>query len=95
MEPPVYGFPFDIGSGGTSSQKVPQLKGNKNIMTTEDCPYYNREYSTCAISGTHQEGYHKETYCLSSKENWKKCANYEMSDYVQKLTKKLRENPDL
>ena len=58
------------------------------------CPYYDQTYKICNFYSTSQEGYHKEAYCLSS-DNWKRCANYEKSNYDQKVEKRLRPNPEL
>jgi len=64
-------------------------------MATVTCPYFSRDYSRCNFYDTSQDGYHKEAFCLSCDDNWKRCANYEKSSYDQKVTKKLRPNPDL
>ena len=58
------------------------------------CPYYQESNKYCNICGTYQDGYHKENYCLSSS-NWRNCANYSNSSRDQKISKKLRSNPDL
>jgi len=58
------------------------------------CPYYNPDYKTCNFFGTSQEGYQKENYCLSN-DNWKRCANYEKRSYDEKVSKRLRPNPEL
>jgi hypothetical protein len=63
-------------------------------MATVDCPYFDREYKNCALAGTYQDGYQKEGYCLSA-DNWKNCANYTHSGYEEKVSKRLRSNPDL
>ena len=39
------------------------------------CPYLDTT-KHCKLSGVYKDGYHLETYCLSSS-NWLKCANYE------------------
>jgi len=58
------------------------------------CPYYNTDVKTCSFFGTYQEGYQKENYCLSS-DNWRRCTNYENRSFDEKVSKKLRSNPDL
>ena len=58
------------------------------------CPYYQSEYKQCNFFGTYQEGYQKEHYCLSSDE-WRHCANYENRSLEEKVSKRLRPNPDL
>ena len=63
-------------------------------MSTTDCPYYDRDYKTCNFFGTHQEDSHRENYCLTC-DNWKNCANYYRRDHDEKVSKKLRPNPDL
>ena len=57
------------------------------------CPYYNPDYKTCAFYGTYQEGSHKENCCLGS--GWRGCANYENRSLEEKVSKRLRPNPDL
>jgi hypothetical protein len=39
------------------------------------CPLFDG-YSRCKVYDTFQDGYHKQTYCLSS-DKWLQCANYE------------------
>jgi len=63
-------------------------------MADVDCPYFNREYKRCALFDTYQDGSQKENYCLSSS-NWKSCSNYTSRSYEEKVTKKIRSNPDL
>jgi hypothetical protein len=63
-------------------------------MSTVDCPYFDRDYKKCNFYGTTQEGYQRESYCLSS-DNWKQCVNYTNRSYDEKLTKKIRSNPEL
>jgi len=63
-------------------------------MADVDCPYYERDYKKCAFFGTYQEGYQKEHYCLSSSD-WKGCPNYTGRSYEEKVSKKIRSNPDL
>jgi len=58
------------------------------------CPYYNSEYKKCVFFDTYQEGYQKENYCLSSG-NWRSCPNYTGRSLDEKLSKRLRPNPDL
>ena len=58
------------------------------------CPYYQTEYKQCNFFGTYQEGYQKEHYCLSS-DDWRHCANYEKRSLDEKVSKRLRPNPDL
>ena len=63
-------------------------------MATVDCPYFDREYKKCNLFGTYQDGSQKENYCLSGS-NWKSCSNYTSRSYEDKVTKKLRPNPEL
>jgi len=63
-------------------------------MADVDCPYYERDYKKCALYGTYQEGYQKDHYCLSGS-NWKGCPNYTSKSYEEKVSKKIRSNPDL
>ena len=63
-------------------------------MSTVDCPYFNRAYKQCAFFGTYQEGSDRENKCLDSN-NWRNCPNYTNRSYDEKLTKKIRPNPDL
>jgi len=58
------------------------------------CPYYNTDYKNCNFFGTLQEGYQRENYCLSS-DNWRRCENYTRRSFDEKVSKKLRTNPDL
>jgi hypothetical protein len=58
-----------------------------------DCPYYDREYKKCNISGYSQDDSQRNQYCLT--DNWRRCPNYDKSSYDEKLSKKLRTNPDL
>jgi hypothetical protein len=58
-----------------------------------DCPYYNRDYKTCNISGCNQDQGQRDYYCLT--DNWRRCANYDKCSYEYKLSKKIRTNPDL
>jgi len=59
------------------------------------CPYYKPDYKRCNISDTHQDNeYNRNHYCRS-KDNFKKCANYEGASYASKRDKALRHNPDL
>jgi len=58
------------------------------------CPYYNSDSKVCNFFGTYQGGYQKENYCLSN-DNWKRCANYEKRSYDEKVSKRLRSNPEL
>jgi len=63
-------------------------------MATVDCPYFDRDYKRCVLAGTYQDGSQKENYCLSS-DNWKSCPNYTSRSYEDKVSKKLRSNPEL
>jgi len=58
------------------------------------CPYYDENYKKCVFFGTTQEGYQKEHYCLSSSD-WKGCPNYTSRSFDEKVSKKLRPNPEL
>jgi len=59
------------------------------------CPYYDTAYKKCNISDAYKnESERNDTNgCLTS--NWRKCTNYEKSSLDQKVTKKIRQNPDL
>jgi hypothetical protein len=63
-------------------------------MATVDCPYFDRDYKKCVLYGTYQDGSQKEDYCLSS-DKWKYCANYTHSNYEEKVSKRIRPNPEL
>ena len=63
-------------------------------MADVDCPYFDRDYKKCNFFGTYQEGYDRENKCLSSS-NWKNCPNYTGRSYDEKVSKKIRSNPDL
>jgi len=58
------------------------------------CPYYQTDYKTCNFFGTYQEQAQIENYCLSS-DNWRRCANYDKRSFDEKVSKRLRPNPDL
>jgi len=58
------------------------------------CPYYNSDYKQCNFFGTTQEGEQKENYCLSG-DNWKRCVNYTNRSLDEKVSKRLRPNPEL
>jgi len=58
------------------------------------CPYFNTDHKTCAFFDTHQEGDQREYKCLSSSE-WKYCLNYSNRTYEEKVSKRLRPNPEL
>ena len=58
------------------------------------CPYFDTTYKTCNFFGTTQDGYQRESVCMS-RDNWKRCPNYEKRDYSEKVNKRLRPNPDL
>ena len=58
------------------------------------CPYYHTDYKKCEFFGTTQEGSHKENRCLH-KDGWKSCINYTNRSYDEKVSKRLRPNPDL
>ena len=40
------------------------------------CPYID-SMKYCKLTGTYQDGYHLQTYCLSQNGDWLRCANYE------------------
>jgi len=63
-------------------------------MADVDCPYFDREYKKCAFFGTYQDGYQRESVCLSSS-NWKSCPNYTGRSYDEKVSKRIRSNPEL
>ena len=58
------------------------------------CPYYETNYKQCNFFGTTQDGHQKESYCLSSS-NWRNCVNYSNRSHAEKVSKRLRPNPDL
>ena len=58
------------------------------------CPYYDSEYKRCNLSGCSQDQSQRDYRCLDSN-NWKSCPNYENSSLEQKVSKRLRTNPDL
>jgi hypothetical protein len=58
------------------------------------CPYFDERYSQCNFFNNSQSGSQKENYCLSS-DNWKRCANYSNRSYDEKVSKRLRPNPEL
>ena len=58
------------------------------------CPYYDTSYKKCNFFGTTQEGVQKENYCLSDS-NWRRCENYVRRSQDEKVSKRLRPNPDL
>jgi len=58
------------------------------------CPYYDADNKRCVFFGTLQEGYQKEHYCLSSGE-WRNCENYVNRSTEERVSKRLRPNPDL
>jgi len=63
-------------------------------MADVDCPYFDREYKRCVFFGTYQDGYQRESICLSS-DKWKSCPNYTSRTYEEKVSKRIRSNPDL
>jgi len=63
-------------------------------MSTVMCPYYEEKYKQCNFIGKMQEGYQKENYCLNAN-NWRKCAIYEKRSRDERVSKRLRPNPDL
>ena len=60
------------------------------------CPYYDENYKQCNFYGSSSvlDQATKEYRCLSSS-NWKDCANYTNRSFDEKVSKKLRPNPDL
>jgi len=58
------------------------------------CPYYDTSYKTCNFFGTSQNQAQRDDYCLNSS-NWRRCANYDKRSFDEKVSKKLRSNPDL
>ena len=58
------------------------------------CPYYNSDYKQCNFFGTYQDGDQKEHYCLSGND-WKYCPNYANRNLDEKVSKRLRPNPEL
>ena len=42
-------------------------------MADVDCPYFNRDSKKCALFDTYQDGYQRESVCMSSS-NWKSCS---------------------
>jgi hypothetical protein len=59
-----------------------------------ECPYYDANYKQCNFFGTSQDQSQRDAYCLTS-DNWKRCANYTNRSRDEKVSKKLRSNPDL
>jgi len=58
------------------------------------CPYYNSDYKQCNFFGNYKDGDQREHYCLSS-DNWKRCENYTNRSLDEKVSKRLRPNPEL
>ena len=58
------------------------------------CPYYNSEYKTCNFFGTTQDQSQRDNKCLSDS-NWKYCENYTNRSMDEKLSKRIRSNPEL
>jgi len=59
------------------------------------CPYYDENYKLCAFfRSSSLDQATKDYRCLSSS-NWKDCANYTNRSFDEKVSKKLRTNPDL
>ena len=55
------------------------------MMAYATCPYLTSGYS-CNISGSYQDGYHRDTYCMS-KDKWLQCANYKGASQQTKSSK--------
>jgi hypothetical protein len=97
-------LPGGIGRAGATAhggdfEKLGEVRAGKQQTTKEKikmstCPYFDQDYKKCNFYDTYQEAAQKENYCLTS-DNWTRCANYEKSSYDQKVTKKLRPNPEL
>jgi len=58
------------------------------------CPYYDTDNKRCVFFGTYQDGDRREHSCLSS-DNWRHCPNYENRSLEDRVSKRLRPNPDL
>jgi len=59
------------------------------------CPYYHTDYKTCNLTGNNKDGYpSKDEYCLSS-DRWRQCDSYYNQSMDDKVSKRLRPNPDL
>jgi hypothetical protein len=58
------------------------------------CPYYQTDYKKCNFFDSNQNENQRERYCLTS-DNWRHCANYENRSLDERLSKRLRPNPDL
>jgi len=58
------------------------------------CPYYQMDYKQCNFFGSNQNQEQRDRYCLTS-DNWRHCVNYENRSLDERLSKKLRTNPDL
>ena len=58
------------------------------------CPYYDENYKQCNFFRTSQDQTQRDQYCLTS-DNWKRCVNYTNRSFDEKVSKKLRSNPDL
>ena len=63
--------------------KNANCKGNKSAKIVvpkgcfcATCPYLDST-KHCKLTGTYQDGYHLQTYCLSQNGEYLKCANYE------------------
>jgi hypothetical protein len=58
------------------------------------CPYYHESYKECNLAGHKpSDDYHKEEKCLGS--NWRNCSWYYNRSFEEKVSKKVRPNPDL
>jgi len=58
------------------------------------CPYYETSMKYCNFYSNYQDQNQRDSYCLSGS-NWRNCANYTNRSFDEKVSKKLRSNPDL
>jgi hypothetical protein len=58
------------------------------------CPYYDENYKKCNFFDSSQDQSQRDNYCLNSS-NWRNCVNYSNRSYDEKVSKRLRSNPDL
>jgi len=57
------------------------------------CPYYDEKYQYCNIYGKGQDQKSRESSCLTS--SWRDCYYYKKSSFDERVSKKIRSNPDL
>jgi hypothetical protein len=59
------------------------------------CPYYDENYKQCAFFRSSLLDQATKDYRCMSDSNWKSCANYTNRSFDEKVSKKLRTNPEL